>query len=32
MRKFFHTIVLKISNFKLSDYVEVGFAPNETKW
>jgi hypothetical protein len=32
MRKFFHTIVLKISNFKLSDYVETGFAPNETKW
>jgi len=27
-----HTIVLKISNFKVSDYVEVGFAPNETKW
>ncbi len=32
MRKFMHTIVLKISNFKLSNYVEVGFAPNETKW
>ena len=32
MRKFIHTIVLKISNFKISDYVEVGAAPNETKW
>ena len=32
MRKFFHTIVLKISNFKLSDYVKTGFSPNETKW
>ena len=32
MRKFFHTIVFKISNFKVSDYVEIGFAPNETKW
>ncbi len=32
MRKFFHTIVFKISNFKLSNYFEDGFAPNETKW
>lgn len=32
MRKFIHTIVFKISNFKLSDHFEVGFAPNETKW
>jgi hypothetical protein len=32
MRKFIHTIVFKISNFKVSDYVEIGFAPNETKW
>ncbi len=32
MRTFVHTIILKISSFKLSDYVEIGFAPNETKW
>ena len=32
MRKFIHTIVLKISNFKLSDHFVDGFAPNETKW
>ena len=32
MRKFIHTIVLKISNFKISDYIEVSDAPNETKW
>jgi len=32
MRKFLHTIILKISSFKLSDYIEVGSAPSETKW
>ena len=32
MRKFIHTIVLKISNFKVCDYIEIGSAPNETKW
>jgi len=32
MRNFIHTIVLKISNFKISNYIEVGCAPNETKW
>ena len=32
MRNFMHTIVLKISNFKISDYMEIGSAPNETKW
>ena len=32
MRKFIQTIVLNISKFKVSDYVEIGFAPNETKW
>ena len=32
MRKFLHTIILKISSFKLSDYIEVGSAPDETRW
>jgi len=34
MRKFIHTIVLKITNFKLSDYVviEMGSSPDETTW
>ena len=32
MRKFMHSTVLRISNFKLSDHFKIGFAPNETKW
>jgi len=34
MRKFISTIVLKITSFKLSDYVviEMGSSPNETTW
>ena len=34
MRKFIHNLLFKISNFKLSNYIqiEVGSAPSETKW
>jgi len=32
MRKFIHTIILKINSFKLSDYVEIGGSPDETTW
>ena len=32
MRKFTHRLLIKLANFKIGDYVEVGFAPNETKW
>jgi len=32
MRKFIHTLLFKISNFKVSDYMEIGSAPSETKW
>ena len=32
MRKFIHKIIFKVSKFKISDYVELGYAPNETKW
>ena len=32
MRKFTHNLILKIINFKISDYIEVGSAPSETKW
>jgi len=32
MRKFTHRLIIKLLNFKISDYLEVGCAPNETKW
>ena len=34
MRKFISNIVLKITNFKLSDYIviETGSSLNETRW
>lgn len=32
MRKFIHNLLFKISNFKVSDFIEVGSAPSETKW
>jgi len=32
MRKFTHQLIIKLRKFKISDYLEVGCAPNETKW
>lgn len=32
MRKFTHKLILKIINFKISDFIEVGSAPPETRW
>jgi hypothetical protein len=32
MRKFTHLLLTKLINFKISDYLELGCAPNETKW
>lgn len=32
MRKFIHNLLFKISKFKVSDFIEVGSAPSETKW
>ena len=32
MRKFIHNLLFKISNLKISDFIEVGSAPSETKW
>ena len=32
MRKFTHKLILKIINFKIYDYIEVGSAPSETRW
>ena len=29
MRKFTHKLILKIINFKISDFIEVGSAPSE---
>ena len=32
MRRFTHKLILKIINFKISDFIEVGSAPSETRW
>ena len=32
MKKFLHTIILKISNFKLSDYIEISGSTDVTRW
>ena len=32
MRNFTHQLIIKLRKFKVSDYIEVGFSLNETRW